>query len=218
MLVSEVKTKIVYWMRRTFDQKTLENFTDAEFLEVLNQVAIDLNSKADLRMERYYNKTTAATTNYELQGKILKILYFGYEAYGWEDQYYSFVEDVVVLKESPDGDIQLDVRYVRDIEKVLDDNGEIDLPDHVLSDYLDLVKEKLKMDLGLQQQQSYHALLSAWAIIMANKTHTLPLKSGTFRYWALPEQGDDEYDITDHYVSQDSIVADVDGDYHFMPD
>jgi len=216
--VADAQERVQFWMLRTFQPDALHNFKDSEFLAILNQVARDMNSRVSLWIERYYKTTTDGETNYELQGKILQVLYFGYENYLWEDQYYSFVEDVIVLKESPAGDIQMDIRYLRDAENVALLTDEIDLPDHVISDFIDLVKIRLKVDFGVENEILYHEFLNAWAIKSAGKLHIKPLKTGTFRYWALPELGDDQYDITDNYVSQDSVVMDVEGDYHFIPD
>jgi len=152
-----------------------------------------------------------------MQGVILKVLYFKYEDAYWKTQRYAFVQDVIVLKTAPTGTPELDIHYLRDVENLVNDTDEVDLPDELLLDYKELLKYKVKVEFGDLPNAEY----LSWLKILANRSrgvvqHMRINNGEIMRNWYPDSLGDREYDITDQRVSQDSVTADVDGDYIFI--
>ena len=109
----------------------------------------------------------------------------------------------------------MDIEYVRDIEEVADDTDEIDLPEAHQGDFMDLLKMRLKVDLADLEEAAYQAYLQMKARLAPRKTHQRDT-GGTWRHWVVPALGDDLYDITENWVSQDSVTADFAGHYYFI--
>ena len=203
------------WAIRNIPEEQLTDFLDEELIDMMNMVARDFNAKAAIHTERYYAETEDATTNYEVQSTILKILWFKYEADDCDNQYWTFVDDVIVLKETPGSGIQMDIEYVRDIEEVEEDYDEINLPEAHMGDFIDLLKMRMKVELKDVEEVAYTAYLEMKSKLSSSKVHNRDT-GGVWRYWFLPEKGDAQYDITENWVSQDSVTIDVDGDYIFI--
>ena len=215
LTVADVKARIQMWAIRNIPEERLTDFLDAELIDTINQVAREYNAAAAIHMERYRAETTAAETNYELQGVIAKVLWFYYEDAAWVDQHWTFVLDTIVLEDTPGVGVQMDIEYVRDIEEVTDDTDEIDLPEVHQGDFMDLLKMRLKVELADLEEVAYQAYLQTKIRLSPQKTHYRDT-GGTWRHWFIPAKGDDQYDITENWVSQDSVTTDVDGNYYFI--
>jgi len=216
LTLSQMKEQIQIWALRKFDEDKLRDFDDTEVLSLFNQVAEDFNLEAAIRRERYYQKTTAGETNYEMQGIIKKVLLFKYHDTDFETQYYSFALDVIVLKNSPGGQVQLDIHYLRAVEKLVDPTDQVDLPDHLLLDYMDLVRKKLQVEYGDEDEAVYTAYLKTKSRLARRGRHIQPIHPGVMRVWGTWDSGDDIYDITDQWVSNDSVAIDLSGSYYFI--
>jgi hypothetical protein len=216
LTLSTMKEKIQIWALRKFEEDKLGDFDDTEHLDIFNQVAEDFNLKAAIRRERYYNDTVAGETNYEMAGVIKKVLLFKYHDTGFETQEWSFAVDTIVLKNAPGGTVQLDIHYLRAVEKLVDPTDEVDLPDSVLLDYLDLVKKRLEVEYGDEEDAVYTAYLKTKARLARKGRHIQPIHPGVMRVWGTWASGDDLYDITDQWVSNDSVTMDITGHYYFI--
>jgi len=216
LTLATMKTKLQIWALRKFDEDKLGDFDDTEALDIFNQVAEDFNLEAAIRRERYYEDTVEGETNYEMMGVIKKVLLFKYHDTAFETQYWSFVVDTIVLKNSPGGTVKLDIHYLRAVEALTDPTDEVDLPDSVLLDYLDLVKKRLEVEYGDVDDAVYTTYLKTKARSARKGRHIQPIHPGVMRVWGTWASGDDIYDITDQWVSQDSVTADVDGHYFFI--
>ena len=190
LTLSTMKEKLQIWALRKFDEDKLGDFDDTEFLDLVNQVAEDFNLEAAIRRERYYQETTSGETNYEMQGVIKKVLLFKYHSTEFETQYYSFAVDTIVLKNSPGGQIQLDIHYLRAVEALVDPTDEVDLPDSVLLDYLDLVKKRLEVEYGDEDEAVYTAYLKTKAHLARKGRHIQPIHPGVMRVWGTWAGGD----------------------------
>ena len=166
-------------------------------------------------MERFYQKTTADETNYLVQGDILRVYSFKYENAYYVDQHWTFVGDTIVLKDAPDADIQLDITYLREVELVVDNTDEIDLPDQMSHDFLELVKKKLLVDYAGEDEIVYQNALTI-AERKSNKKNFYQNIEGVKRSWFIDSKGDFLYDITDNYVGQENVTADVHAHYYFV--
>ena len=128
------------------DKGVLDLLVDADFLRKYNQVSSDLNSRGFIRTERYYKKTGTTNaedtelTNYKLAGDILKVMSFKFEDTTCDDQYYTFINDRIVLKVAPGDGIQMDIYWLRDVEDIEELTDEIDLPDEIVDDFEELIK------------------------------------------------------------------------------
>jgi hypothetical protein len=189
---------------------------DTEILNIFNQVCDDYNVEAGIRRERYYRETTAGETNYEMQGIIRKVYLFKYHDTDFETQYWSHVLDVIVLKNSPGGQVQLDIHYLRATENLANDTDEVDLPDPLLMDYVDLVKKRLEVEYGEKDNAIYTAYLKEKAKMARKGIHKQPIHPGIMRYWGTYATDDSIYDITDNWISNDSLDIDVSGSYYFI--
>lgn len=216
LTLTQIKEQTQIWALRKFDEDKLGDFDDTELLNIFNQVAEDFNLEAAIRRERYYNKTVAGETNYEMAGVIKRVLLFKYHDTEFETQQWSFAVDTIVLKNSPGGTVQLDIHYLRAIEALADPADEVDLPESVLIDYMDLVRKRIEVEYGDQEEAVYTAYLKTKASMARRGRHIQPIHPGVMRVWATWAGGDDIYDITDQWVSNDSVTMDIDGHYYFI--
>jgi hypothetical protein len=214
--LSTLQTEIQIWALRKFSEDKLGDMDDTEILNIFNQVADDYNVEAGIRRERYYNKTTGGETNYEMQGVIRKVYLFKYHDTAFETQYWSFILDTIVLKNSPGGQVQLDIHYLRATENLANPTDEVDLPDSLLLDYVDLVKKRLEVEYGDTDNAVYTAYLKEKAKLARKGVHKQPIHPGVMRNWGTYATDDTIYDITDNWVSNDSVVVDVSGSYYFI--
>lgn len=214
--LSQLQTKVQLFALRKFDEDKLGDLDDTEILNIFNQVADDFNVEGAIRRERYYNDTTAGETNYEMQGVIRRVYLFKYEDTDFETQYYSFVNDTIVLKNSPGGQFKLDIHYLRAVEAIANPTDQVDLPETVLLDYVDLVKKRLEVEYGDEEEAVYTAYLKQKGRQARRGRHLQPISPGIMRVWGTYETDDTIYDITDNWVSEDSVTADITGHYYFI--
>ena len=214
--VQNMKDRIQMWAQAHVPPERHRDFNNSEFVSILNTVAEDFNSEGSIRMERYYRKTTEDETNYELQGDIIRVYKLNYEADGYKDQVWTFIDDTIVFETAPDGDVQLDIEYLREVELVVDDTDEIDLPNNMLHDYFELVKKKMLVDYAGQDETYYQQALSI-AVSKSNKKNYSQPTGGIRRAWFTDAKGDFLYDITEQYVGQENIaIAALTGKYYFL--
>lgn len=205
----------------------LDNLLDANFVQLYNDVARDLNQGAEIRIEWFYQKTVAANaedtnlTNYKTQRKILKVFEFKYEADGYADQVWTYVyEDTdgdgrIILKTTVTSSIQMTVLYLGDVEKVDDDTDEIDLPDSTLPEFIELCKKKILADYSQDEIVNYEEMVKYYSDKVRMKQDRIITKGGIKPYW-LGLVGDEalKYQILDQYVTAgDNVTAGVDGNY-----
>ena len=91
----------------------------------------------------------------------------------------------------------------------------LDLPEPYMGDYIDLLKMRMKVELLDVEEAAYQAYLEMKGRLSSSKTHHRDT-GGVWRHWLLPDKGDNQYDITENWVSQDSVTMDVNGDYIFF--
>jgi len=208
-LVNEIQNKVRAELRRKLPFETLPLITNEEFYDICNRVQRDINIRAEVHWERYYQDATADETNYEMAGKILKVVYFYYESSDYADQRYTYIDDVIVLKTAPSA-VQLDIRYLRDTGDISGPTDEIDLPDNLMSDFIDLVRTLSMIRFGDMPQERYDAELEAkipMIKMQLPRRGALPDK-GVLRYDPSGERNDFKYVITNNWVSADSVVYD----------
>ena len=205
----------------------LDNLLDANFVQLYNDVARDLNQGAEIRMERFYQKTVAANaedtnlTNYKMQRKVLKVFGFKYETDGYADQKWTYVyEDAdgdgrIVLKTTVTSSIQMTILYLGDVEKVTDDTDEIDLPDGALPEFIELCKKKILSDYSQEEIVNYEEMVKFYSDKVGMKQDRILTRSGIKPYW-LGLTGDEalKYQILENYqTAGDNVTAGVDGNY-----
>ena len=222
--LTEVKNRLRPYILFHWNEETLGLLDDTDFLNVFNDVADDLNTQAQINLERWYAKTGSTHaedsdyTNYVMAGDVEKVFFFGYDSDDWEDQYYSYVDDRIVLKVSPAADIQMDVRYLRKCEPLTDPTDEVDLPEEVLSDYVELLKVRLLIDFSEKvPNMTYQEALmlygeKAKGRMKRHVINSVPVQ----RYW-FRQSDDSTKKLNDqHYISMDNFVSDVSGNYSYI--
>ena len=214
--LSQIQDQIQVWALRKFPEDVIGGMDDTEMLNLFNQVAEDFNVEAGIRRERYYMETTAGETNYELQGVIREIYLFKYHDTDFETQYYSYVNDTIVLKNSPGGDVLLDIHYLRATEVMANPADEVDLPDVLLLDYMDLIKKRMEVEYGDVEDAVYMTYLREKGKVAGRGRHVKSINDGVMRHWGTYATDDSVYDITSQWVGQDSLAIDVDGHYFFI--
>lgn len=213
--VNDIKTRIQMWAIRNLDPSILSKISDDEFIDILNTVARDFNIAGTIHLERYHKDTTAGTTNYEMAGVILEVFWFYYKDDDYATQHWSHISDTIVLEDTPSGETEMDIEYLRDIEDVLDDTDQIDLPEPLQMDYLELVRTKFKVEFAGAEDALYQLKLDEKAKNMGRKRHSRDT-GGVWRHWATPDKDDTQYDITENWISNENLVSDADGDYFFV--
>ena len=223
-----VHTRLRPFLLANVDPKVIDNLIDTDFVLLYNDVAKDLNQGAELRIERFYKTTVAANaayvsdlTSYKTARKILRILSFKYEDDDWVDQIWTYLyEDAdgdgrIVLKTTPSGSIQMTVLYLGDIEEVEDDTDEIDLPDNVLPEFVELCKYKLLSDYSEKSNIDYERMVQVFSDKARMKQDRAVTNTGIKPYW-LGMTNDEayKYQILRQWVSAgDNITADLAGNY-----
>jgi hypothetical protein len=123
-----------------------------------------------------------------------------------------------VLKTAPDSnEVEFDIEYLRDIEKIQDTPTDpIDLPEFALDTFYELLKMKVLVEVGDMDYRVFDAALQD----NANRLRFLrPRFAGEARgakpYW-FEQDKRELYDITNQWVSQDSVTAFDSGDLIFI--
>lgn len=228
LTVADAKLRLLPFVLRNVRKELHKFFTNAELINILNKVAEDLNKQASIHIERYYHKTVTDQNYYELDGDVLKMLWFVYPASNYMIQQYSILrvtgtpyKSLIVFKYTPDNDdIQLDITYLRHVNQVTDsDTDEVDIPDRFISEYMDLVKQRILVDYGDQNPLDYDAYLRLKAKEVNKALDPIPMagKSGVKSYWmGLDNSDDHRFEIKDQRVSESHITANVDGTYTWV--
>jgi len=211
--LADIKSLIQPWSLRNFSSDQIHDFDDDEFVEMVNKVQRDLNSYGAINLERRRQTMDAGDFNKQLTGDIVKVIWIKYEDYDYADQYWGFVGDTLVFKETPTNDVVIDCEFLRQCEDVADDTDEVDLPEAYMNDLLDLIKKRMQVEFGQLEEALYYQYLKGLGRDAPIKRHH-NRTGGVWRHWFLDEKGDDQYDITDNYVSQDSIYVGDDGLYY----
>ena len=217
--LAQIWQRLRPWAFRNLDKTIFNSITDEEFIDMLNLVTQDLNIQAELRLERYNKNAVENTTNYEMQGEIQHVYYFKYKDAAWQDQRYSWVNDVLLLKNVPaSNNIEMDVYYLRRTMDITNQAvDQIDLPGYAILDFLELVKTRMRIEFGKDHSLDYNAELQYRATQCRIKRGNNPLDAlGTFERYVAPEYDQRRYDITDQFVSRDSVAAYDDGTYEIV--
>jgi hypothetical protein len=219
--VSEIHSRLQPYLSVHLKEEVVDLLIDTDYLRIMNDVANDLNDRGFLNMERWANTGGSVTaedsgyTNYLMQGEIQNILSFYYEDSDWETQRYSYTADRVILKDSA-ADVDMDIRYLRKCEDVSLTTDEIDLPEAVLVDYMELLKTRLRIDYGNLTKTDYETALEYYAEKASRKVNgPKPKVDGVHRHWFYDDD-DEQYNITSQYIGIENFVADVSGNYSFI--
>ncbi len=211
------------------DPKVIDNLTNQDFEDLFNDVGKDLNEIGELRIENFYKKTNSTNaedsglTNYKTQRRILKVFSLKYEDDGYADIIWTYIyEDAdgdgrIVFKDDITSAIQLDIWYLGDIEKVDDGTDEIDLPDNVLPEFMELCRKKILVDYSQNTELNYEQALDHYARKARMKQDKRIMdKQGIRPYW-LGLTGDKAllYQIDKQWVSSADNVYLSGTDYVF---
>ncbi len=218
--LTEIKDRLRPFLLAHVDGAVLAMFNDSDFVDIFNDTANDFNDMAMINLERY-NKETGSTTaestdttyrNYLMQGAISKILYFKYDSESWNTQRYTYTDDRIALKVAPDSGVEMDIRYLRKCEDMTDATDDVDLPDNVLPEYIQLLKARILADYSQNSNIDYEGALLFWSEKAGRKIQRHVVDDlGTFRHWFY-QNDDGLYDITDSWISLDNFVANASGD------
>lgn len=221
-----IQERLRPFILRSVSKEVIGLLTDDEFLGMYNDVAKDLNEMAEIRLEKFdkeSNTTNAEDsdlTNYLTQRPILKVYSFMYEDDAWGDQIWSWSLDsngngVIVLKTAPTSGVRMIIEYLGDLEDVTNDSDEIDLPDNLLPEYLELLKKRILADYT-DQRVEYEKWLDYYSDKARMKTENRMMGNKLRRSW-LGMTGDDHvYEINQQWVSAgDNMYTDVNGIFFF---
>lgn len=230
---SDIQSRLKPWLRINLPTEVLQNLRDADFLDLFNDVARDLNELAQIHIERFY-KTTNATNatptdseirNYKTQRRILRVYDFRFEDANYQTAIWTYIkEDAdgdgrIVLKTQPGEGTQLDAWYLGDIEPIADDSDEIDLPESVLMEFFELVKKKVLVDYGKSENLDYEQAVQYYSEkAYSKKESKLMISDGGVKPYWFGGVGDRafKYNVMKNYVSPaDNVYTDGSGDYHF---
>lgn len=214
---ARVENRLRPILQAKLPKEIIDQLTAEDFLEYFNEVAIDLNSVAFLRMERYLKETGTDNsedddaTNYLVQRRIEKVLRISLDDPDWEDIRWTFTDDRIALSQTSTG-YNLDVLYLGRPEEVTGSTDEIDLPDEVLEEYLELLEAKLLSKFSDNGNINYREMMEYYGAKARRKANKqIYYNHGIRRNW-FHQKGDDEvYDIKKNYVSMDNFVTGIDG-------
>jgi len=197
------------------DGDILARLTDTNMIAIINDTANDFNNSAKLNIERYDKDTGSVAAestdttyrNYKLQGDIVKILKFTYESADWADQYYTYTDDRVALKVAPGDGIDMNIVYLRECEDIADATDEIDLPDSVLPEFLDLLKAKFLADYSKSPSMGYEAALDHYSEKAMGKVMNHAVQSVRITRDWFYQSDDVRYDITNNWIQTDHFTT-----------
>lgn len=222
--LNTIRERLNVYLQKHMEKEFLRLLTEEDLLEIMNEVAHDLNRYAQLNLERYYKKTGDDTsedslnTNYKVQGVIEKVLDFRFLDDGnWDTTFYSYNEDRLILKATPADDVQMDFRYLRQCETITADSDEIDLPESALNEYLNLLRYRFRGDYGDMSLADYEEALGRHSGKAASRqSPNRIIGPGVRRSWLFQEGDDHVHVITDHWISIENFTTDVNGDYYYV--
>ncbi len=224
---AKIEANLRPFLLTKINREVLDILTDENFVDIYNDVARDLNTVAELLIERYRKLTDLTNaeddslTNYLMQRPIIKVLSVKYHSPSWEDQFWTWLNDDnnngrVILKTAPTGGVTLDIWYLGDIENVAIDTDDIDLPGNVMPEFVELVKRRILADYGELDINSYEESLIYFSEKARAKNERHLLDGPADVYWFHQSGDTTVYDITDQFVSAgDNVFPDIDGNYVF---
>jgi hypothetical protein len=201
---AEVQSRLQPYLLVHLDKNVLDLLTNTEFTSIFNDVAKDLNEEAQLNQERW-DKTGGSThaedaeyTNYLLQGVILRV--------------YSFK-----FKDEDYAEIEMDIHYLRQCEDIDILADEIDLPNAVLTDYVELLKVWFRAQYGDAGMGAYEQALVYYGQKAQQQVQNQVLRNeGIRRNWFLLDTDDDNlYEIAGQWVGMENFVRGI-ADYTWV--
>jgi len=219
ILVSKLKSDLRPWIPINIPPDRLDTLQDSDFVAIFNYVARDMNDLATIRTERFYQKANSDNaedsdlTNYLVQGVIKKVFELIFNDDAAYNQFYSYTADRLIFKNAITEDTQIDLFYLRDVENItIDDAEEVDLPDTVYHEYLDLVKARIMSDYSMDDSMSYQARLDVIIPQLLRRVAQPVLKNKEVKNTWF---GNDNryYEITQRFIGIENFVADINGDY-----
>jgi hypothetical protein len=122
-----------------------------------------------------------------------------------------------VFRTYPVADTQLDIMYLGDTLDVTDDTDNIDLPQNILPEYLELLRAKILSEYGESPVTDYETLLQYMADKVSMKVQRRPLQeAGMRKYWFNMEDDGTVYEISHNEVGEENVTVDVSGNYIFI--
>ena len=217
---SRIEARLKPILKANIDAAVIDDLVEEDFLEIFNETANDLNSMAMIHIKKLNFKTgddnaeaNSNNTNYLAEGIIEKILYFNYLDSTWEDQFYTFKNDRIAFKTKPNDGVELTIDYLIKPEAISADTDEIDLPEEIESDYLDLTKYKILTRYGKIDDEVYEDKLLFYSDKANKKVNkpTINKGAGIAPYW-FHQCGDETvYDITHNFISLGNFVENASG-------
>jgi len=228
ILVSKLKSDLRPWLLARVPSDMLDSLQDSDFVAIWNYVARDINDLAQLRTEIFSQKCAADNAeeatlrNYLLQGVIKKIFKVEVSQPYIDGNYqqYTYTSDRFVLRYAPSANSLLTILYLRDIEEVsIADESEVDLPNEVYHEYLDLIKSRILADYNIESGMDYQAKLVALIPQIRRKQTNQETMYGEVASTWFGKSGDTRYnDITARFLGLENWVADINGDYTHVDD
>lgn len=211
--VAEIKTKLLPWLQINFDPNKSKWLLDTELIDQINTVAEDINIDAMLQMERFYQNAVADQTNYTLDYEILKITNFIFRDSNFSKQRWvktnsygtDLLSTIVFRNAAVSTSTLIDITYLRKLAKVEGDSSEVDLPDLIFGDFMDLLKQRLRCEYNSEDSLAYQQKREITARNVNGKipdSTPLKLKSN----FVLNET---DYDILDYEVGVENILYNV---------
>jgi hypothetical protein len=196
----------------------------------MSDVQRDMNAFGEYLIERVFKKTgstnaTATDTtnyvNYDVTGKIIDVIRFKYDDSTYQDQYYSFTSNRIVLKKpvTAASDFQMDILYLRDTTDVDSTDDYIDMPNQLIPIFEMLCRHKIITDLDPKADlDNYNIALNRMQNEILkhapdNSRLYRETTAGVSGYYMGLTGGNDIYDITHKFIGIDNFTADGNGDY-----
>ena len=222
LTVAQIKKELFPWGLRVLSNINFDHYLDTDLINDINQVQRQLNIEAELHQERYHETgIDADTTTIQVQRAILNVLYFKFKTANanenktWNDQRYTYVGDVIVLKNSTIANDEVDILYQGDTSDIAGaDTDEVDLPTYALAEFRTVLKEQIKYQVGVNgwEQMQKALLFSSERLRLLKPVRALDMiPVGQGGDWGRWSTSDDQYNITRQWVSQDSVTADWSG-------
>ena len=201
----------------------------ADFYRIMSDVQSDMNAVGEYLIDRWYRNTGSTNAelldtnyvNYKLNGVILQVIRFKYNATAYESQYYTVIDDRVVLK-VPVGALsayQMEILYLR-APSVIDGAGTtIDMPNELIPIFEMLCRTKIVSELNPELNMNMYTQVLAEMtpkivqMVPDNSRLYREASSGVRLYNMGMAGGNDIYDITHHYITADNFQSDVNGNY-----
>jgi len=223
-----VEARLRPYLLSRIKSDVLDAISNSTFVSIYNDVARDINSLVEIHITRYYKQCNTANaeneelTNYILERRPLKVYSLKYNDPQWRDQYWVKLADGsnngrIVFKNSPPEGTQLDIMYLGDINNVVGDTDNIDLPDEILPEYMTLLKFKIEGEYGSIPPTEYETMLRYLVEKINLKIARKPLQgSGIRKYWFWDYGDDTVYEVLDNEVGDENLTSIGSGNYGFI--